>query len=84
MSQTIIEVALDDILPSPTNPRKYFNQQALTELADSIKKTKGVIQAITVRMHPKLTKKYELVCHTHYSIYCFLSYPKVSRNAMPR
>ncbi len=62
MSQIILELALDQIVPSPTNPRKYFNETALKELAASIQQTKGVIQAVTVRPHPRHPKKYELVC----------------------
>lgn len=62
MSNQIEEIELDQIVPSPTNPRKYFNQQGLEELAASIKQTKGVIQAVTVRPHPSIKNKYELVC----------------------
>ena len=48
MQKTIELVELDDIIPSPTNPRKYFNEARLKELAESIKKV-GIIQAITLR-----------------------------------
>lgn len=33
---------LHAIVPSPTNPRKHFDQAALDELADSIKATVAV------------------------------------------
>jgi ParB/RepB/Spo0J family partition protein len=41
-------IPLDSITPSPTNPRKRFDQAKLQELADSIK-AKGVLQPILVR-----------------------------------
>ena len=43
---------LDSIAPSPTNPRKHFDQAKLEELATSIR-VHGVLQAILVR--PKYT-----------------------------
>lgn len=61
MSTQIIEVPLSRIEPSPTNPRKYFNQQKLEELADSIYAV-GIIQAVTLRKHPTKKDYYELVC----------------------
>ena len=60
MQQTIEQVELSDILPSPTNPRKYFNPVKLNELAESIKKL-GVIQAIKLRPFPKKPGKFEIV-----------------------
>jgi ParB/RepB/Spo0J family partition protein len=42
-------IALDLLFPSPTNPRKRFNQVKLEELAASIK-TQGVLQPILVRV----------------------------------
>ena len=44
-------IPLADIAPSPTNPRKHFDQAALAELAATIK-DHGVIQPITVRPYP--------------------------------
>ena len=41
-------VALADIQPSGFNPRKRFDEAALYELAESIKR-QGVLQPITVR-----------------------------------
>jgi len=43
-----IEIELDAIEPNPNQPRKYFDNDALQELADSIKNL-GVIQPITIR-----------------------------------
>ncbi|MFD0763122.1 ParB/RepB/Spo0J family partition protein [Lutibacter aestuarii] len=44
----IIEIELDTIEVNPYQPRSYFNEEALRELASSIKEL-GVIQPITVR-----------------------------------
>lgn len=54
------------IAPSPTNPRKRFDQVKLEELAESIKKH-GVIQPVLTRRNPAWTETngqppYELVC----------------------
>ena len=38
----------DEISPNKTQPRKYFDEAALTELADSIKE-KGIIEPLVVR-----------------------------------
>ena len=45
---SIIELELDAIEVNPFQPRTYFNEEALRELANSIKEL-GVIQPITVR-----------------------------------
>ena len=45
---TIVEIELDLIDVNPYQPRSYFNEEALRELASSIKEL-GVIQPITVR-----------------------------------
>lgn len=47
----IIQADLDMCYPSPTNPRKTFNDESLRELAESIKST-GLAQPITVREMP--------------------------------
>jgi len=44
----IIEIKLESIKANPFQPRTYFNEEALQELADSIKEL-GIIQPITVR-----------------------------------
>ena len=44
----IMEVSLEDIDPNATQPRTYFDEKALNDLAQSIK-TLGVIQPITLR-----------------------------------
>jgi ParB family chromosome partitioning protein len=50
---------LASIKPLPGNPRKYFDETALDELAASIA-TRGVIQPIIVRPHPE-AQGYQLV-----------------------
>ncbi len=45
---TVVEIALNDIEPNPFQPRKHFDQDALLELAESIK-IQGVLQPILVR-----------------------------------
>lgn len=42
------EIALSDIIPNPTQPRAEFDEEALEELADSIRQL-GLIQPITVK-----------------------------------
>jgi ParB family transcriptional regulator, chromosome partitioning protein len=51
-------IPLSDLVPSPTNPRKTFDQAKTLELAESIKE-KGVLQPILVR---EKGKKYEIIC----------------------
>lgn len=42
------EIPLDDIMPDPEQPRRYFDKDQLASLAESIR-TQGVLQAITVQ-----------------------------------
>ena len=53
----IVEVSLEDIYPNSTQPRTYFDERALNDLAQSIK-TLGVIQPITLR---KDGEKFEII-----------------------
>ncbi len=46
--ENLNEIPLDQIETNPFQPRQYFDQEALKELADSIK-VHGIIQPITVR-----------------------------------
>ena len=52
------EIPLDQIETNPFQPRAHFDQEALEELADSIK-TQGIIQPITVRRLS--ADKYQLI-----------------------
>ena len=55
----VTTIALSLIQPSGFNPRKNFDEQALTELADSIRQH-GVIQPVGLRPIPG-TDRYEIV-----------------------
>ena len=46
--EEMAEIRLSDIVPNPTQPRTEFDEEALKELADSIKQL-GLIQPITVK-----------------------------------
>ena len=47
MSQ-MTEIDIAEIIPNPTQPRTQFDEEALDELADSIRQL-GIIQPITVK-----------------------------------
>ena len=47
-SSTINEIPIDQIEPNPGQPRRDFDEEALAELADSIKAI-GIIQPVTLR-----------------------------------
>lgn len=53
----VFEIALSDIMPNRFQPREIFDENALNELAESIK-THGVIQPIIVR---KVGDKFEII-----------------------
>ena len=55
---SINDIALENIEVNPFQPRTHFDQEALHELADSIK-TQGIIQPITVRQLS--AGKYQLI-----------------------
>ena len=57
MDREVVDLYLDDIIPNRFQPREVFNEQALRELADSIR-AHGVIQPIIVR---KIGDKYEII-----------------------
>jgi len=46
--ETVLRVPLDRIQPCPLQPRKHFSDEALRELADSIKE-QGIVQPLIVR-----------------------------------
>ncbi|WP_161879365.1 ParB/RepB/Spo0J family partition protein [Alkalibacterium sp. MB6] len=56
--EQVEQLALDEIRPNPYQPRRYFNEEALEELASSIKES-GVLQPIIVRKSS--VKGYEIV-----------------------
>ena len=53
-------VSISDLSRNPYQPRQYFSEEKLEELANSIKKN-GVIQPIAVRPNKTETGKYEIV-----------------------
>lgn len=53
----IMEIGLDEIRSNPYQPRRYFNEAALIELANSIKEN-GILQPIIVK---RSIKGYEIV-----------------------
>jgi len=55
--QSVIEVALSDVVVSPLQPRKTFSEASIEELAESIKQH-GIIQPLIVRL---VEGKYELI-----------------------
>jgi ParB family transcriptional regulator, chromosome partitioning protein len=56
-NESLEEVAIDQIQPNPYQPRRLFSQQAIDELAASIRAS-GVIQPIVVR---RIADGYELI-----------------------
>lgn len=56
-SEAETSIAIDQITANPNQPRKNFDQEALQELADSIRQN-GVLQPILVR---KVGQKYQIV-----------------------
>lgn len=57
LSARVRYISVDDIRPNPQQPRKYFSQEGLQELAASIRQH-GILQPLTVRAAPR---GYELV-----------------------
>lgn len=55
--QSLQELAIDKIQPSPYQPRKHFDENALNELAESIRQ-QGILQPLVVR--PK-ADRFELI-----------------------
>ena len=53
-------VSISDLSRNPYQPRQYFSDQKLKELAESIKKN-GIIQPIAVRHSKSDINKYEIV-----------------------
>lgn len=54
----VLDIPVRDIRPNPAQPRKEFNDEALEELAGSIRKH-GIIQPVTVRYIGQ--KRFELI-----------------------
>lgn len=56
-SEEVVEIDIEELRPNPYQPRKIFKEEALQELADSIKEH-GVFQPIIVK---KSIKGYEII-----------------------
>ncbi len=56
-TKEIVYLYVDRIIKNPNQPRKYFSENSINELASSIEEH-GVLQPITVRF---VNKKYELI-----------------------
>ena len=54
----VLLVPIEDIVPNPNQPRKYFSEKELDGLSESIRKV-GVIQPLSVRTNPH--GKYDLI-----------------------
>ncbi len=65
------KIPLDAVKPSPMNPRKTFDEEAIKELADNIEK-QGLIQPITVRTS-RQNEGFEIICgERRYRAFCLL------------
>lgn len=65
------KIPLNSVKPSPMNPRKTFDEEAVRELAANIEK-QGLIQPITVRTS-KQHEGFEIICgERRYRAYCLL------------
>lgn len=53
-------VPIEKIHPNPDQPRQQFDEDAIHELAESIKE-RGVLQPLIVRPHPTKSGEYEIV-----------------------
>jgi ParB family chromosome partitioning protein len=46
--EEVVDVLLDDIQPNPFQPRRHFDEEALNELAESIR-INGVLQPVIIK-----------------------------------
>ncbi len=53
-------IAIDRITPNPDQPRRSFSEDALTDLANSIRE-KGIIQPLILRVNPRDPRGFEIV-----------------------
>lgn len=53
-------IAIDRITPNPDQPRRSFSEDALTDLANSIRE-KGIIQPLILRVNPRDPQGFEIV-----------------------
>ena len=55
-----MDISLENIEPNPWNPRSAYEDSAMEELVDSIKRF-GVLQPIMVRPHPTKLNTYQII-----------------------
>src|SRR5690349_8063669 len=55
------EIPFDHLLPNPRQPRTYFNEESIGELAADIQEN-GLIEEIVVRVSPTKEGFYEIIC----------------------
>ena len=54
------KIPIANLKPSPSQPRRLFNKNSISELADSIK-AKGLVQPLVVRPSPSDANSYEII-----------------------
>jgi ParB family chromosome partitioning protein len=54
------KISVDSIVPSKFQPRKYFDEEKLNDLSNSIKE-RGILQPIIVRKSKNFSDKYEII-----------------------
>ena len=79
-NEEIVEIPLEELRPNPYQPRKVFDEEALQDLADSIKEH-GVFQPIIIK---KSIKGYEIIAgerrYRASKIACLTKIPAIIRN----
>jgi ParB family transcriptional regulator, chromosome partitioning protein len=56
----IRQTPIDLLEPSPFQPRRAMNDEALQELADSIR-ARGILQPLLIRPHPQVSGRFQIV-----------------------
>jgi len=59
-TSTTNKISVDLIVPSKFQPRKYFDEEKLNDLSNSIKE-RGILQPIIVRKSKNFSDKYEII-----------------------
>ena len=60
VTSSINKISVGSIVPSKLQPRKYFDEEKLNDLSNSIKE-RGILQPIIVRKSKNFSSKYEIV-----------------------
>ncbi len=59
-TQAVVELPLELMDESPSNPREHYDERSLKELAGTINSV-GLVQPVIVRPHPEASGRFELV-----------------------